>query len=646
MASAEKNCDLASPLEAYVSQQPGSKETFRPLLAAMKQALAEHRPDESARALRKATLPTLDYTSAQSLSRLREKLRQAGVCSPSKTKLAVLSGFTTKQLSQFVDLFLFSAGVDADIYEADYGTFRQEILDPSSHLYSFEPQTVFMAASWRDLAHFPNFQDDQAGLGKLVEAELADWAGLWRTAHERLGCQIIQNNFDLPAWRVLANHEMRHPGSAGAFIAKVNDAFNEQAPPQVTIHDVEHLSACWGKWAWGDERFYHHAKIPCDPACLVDYAHSVASIVSAHMGLAKKCLVLDLDNTLWGGVIGDDGMDGIRLGQGDPESEAFLGFQKYVKGLQARGIILAVCSKNEDAIAREVFERHPDMALRLDDISCFVANWSDKPTNLRSIARQLNIGLDSLVLVDDNPAERAMVRRLAPEVAVPELPNDPAGFIKALERRRYFQTISLRDEDFKRTGYYRENLQRAELESSAQGIEEFLKSLRMAARIAPVEPATLDRSAQLINKTNQFNLTTRRRSAAEVKAITESDDWITRTVSLADRFGDNGLISVVLAQAQGGALTIDTWLMSCRVFKRGVEYLLMDHLCQLAGEMGLSRIRGQYIPTAKNVVVKELYAELGFKECSRQEDGQSFWELSLADWKPPEYFIEESTADG
>ncbi len=646
MANARKERGLDSLLEAYISEQPSFKEAFRPLLAAIKQAVADGRPQEAAQAVRQATLPTLDYTSAQSLFRVRKKLREAGVASPSKTKLAVLSGFTTTQLSQFVDLYLFAAGVDAEIYEADYGTFRQEILDPSSQLYAFEPQMIFIAASWRDLSHWPDFQDDQEGLSKLVEAELADWAGLWQTAHERLGCQIIQNNFDLPAWRALANHEMRHPGSRNGFIAKVNDAFNEQAPPQVTIHDVEHLSACWGKWAWGDERFYHHAKIPCDPARLVDYGHSVASIVAAHLGLAKKCLVLDLDNTLWGGVIGDDGLNGIRLGQGDPESEAFLAFQQYVKSLQRRGVILAVCSKNEDAIAREVFEKHPDMVLRLDDISCFMANWTDKAANLQSIAKQLNIGLDSLVLVDDNPAERAMARRFVPEVAVPELPDDPAGLIRAVERYRYFQAVSLRDEDLKRTGYYRENLQRAELESSAQGIDGFLKSLQMVARIAPIEAATLDRSAQLINKTNQFNLTTRRRTAAEVQAIVEGDSWITRTVSLADRFGDNGLISVLLAEVKDDALVIDTWLMSCRVFKRGVEYMLMDHLCQLAGELGVARVRGRYIPTAKNAVVKELYLELGFTECGQEADGESFWELPLADWKSPDYFIEGSMVHG
>ena len=231
-------------------------------------------------------------------------------------------------------------------------------------------------------------------------------------AHDRLGCQIIQNNFDLPPWRLLGNHDARHPAGFSRYASLVNLGLQDAAPPYVTIHDIDHLAATWGRWSWGEERFYHHAKLACSPEHLVDYAHSLASLVLAQLGAARKCLVLDLDNTLWGGVIGDDGLGGIRLGQGDPEGESFVAFQHYVKGLRERGVILAVCSKNTDSIAREVFEKHTEMVLRLDDISCFMANWDDKATNLGRIAEQLNIGLNSLVFVDDNPAERAIVRRL------------------------------------------------------------------------------------------------------------------------------------------------------------------------------------------------------------------------------------------
>ena len=570
--------------------------------------------------LRRAVLPTLDYTAAQSLHRVYRQLRDRIAAGTPTVKLAVLSSSTSRQLSQLIELQLFAIGAVAEIYEADYGVFRQEILDGGSPLYGFGPKIVFLATGWRDLAHRPNLNDDRPQVERLLRRELAEYSSLWHTLHDRLGCQIIQNNFEQPPWRTLDNHETRHPAGFGRFLTRLNLALADDAPDFVTIHDVDHLAAAAGRWAWGDERFFHHAKLPCAPELLVDYAHSVASLVGAHLGLGKKCLVLDLDNTLWGGVIGDDGLGGIRLGQGDAESEAFLAFQRYVQGLQRRGVILAVCSKNEEHVAREVFEKHPEMVLRLDDISCFVANWTDKATNLRTIAQRLNIGLSSLVLVDDNPAERGLVRRLAPEVAVPELPEDPAGYVRAIEQHRYFQLVSLGAEDYRRTDYYRANAERDQSQSSAGSVDDFLRSMQMTARIGPIEPATLLRSAQLINKSNQFNLTTRRYSAAELAAIADDQRWITLTVALADRFGDNGLISVLLGRVDGDVLEIDTWLMSCRVLKRGVERFLLNHLHELALGRGLVSLRGRYIPTPRNAIVAAHYAELGFTRtaCGRK----------------------------
>ena len=298
--------------------------------------------------------------------------------------------------------------------------------------------------------------------------------------------------------------------ASGGFISRVNDALFDGAPPYVVLHDVDSLAALAGRRAWGDDRMFFHAKLPCAAEFIVDYGFSVASLLAAQLGLSKKCLVLDLDNTCWGGVIGDDGLGGIRLGQGDAEGEAFVAFQQYAKALKQRGILLAVCSKNEEHIAKEVFEKHTEMVLRLDDISCFMANWTDKAANLREIARRLNIGLNSLVLVDDNPAERALVRQLAPEVAVPELPDDPAGFIQAIEPYHYFQTLSIAQEDLQRAEYYRANVQREEALTASADVDEYLRSLAMVARIGPVTPMSLERTAQLINKSNQFNLTTRR----------------------------------------------------------------------------------------------------------------------------------------
>jgi FkbH-like protein len=631
--------ELTIAVEQFVAAgENDRRSTFRLLLDRMKKARDDARFQELAAALRLALTPMLDFTSVQSLNRFYKSLPPA-TRQRSTIRLAILGGFTTHQLRDFIELYLFAAGVSAEIYEADYGVFQQEILDPSSGLYEFKPNVVYLATHWRNLGHLPTLSNSTQEVSALVEAEYRDWALLWQTAHDRLGCQILQNNFDTPPWRSLDNYEMRHAAALSKFIAELNRLLGERAPSYATIHDVEVLSSNAGRRAWGNERFFLHAKMPCAPEYLVDYAHSVSSILAAQSGLSRKCLVLDLDNTLWGGVIGDDGIGGIRVGQGDPEGEAFLSFQRYVKALQTRGVILAVCSKNNEQTAREVFEKHPDMILRLDDISCFVANWTDKATNLRSIAQQLNIGLDSLVFVDDNPAERSIIRQMVPEVAVPEISADPIEFVEVLERHRYFQIATLGSEDFKRTEYYRANAQRAQIQVSAGGLDDFLRSLDMTATIGPIQSTTLERSTQLINKSNQFNLTTRRRTVAELMALTQSPDWLSVTVSLNDRFGDNGLISVVLGHVQQDALEIDTWLMSCRVLKRGVERFLLNYLSEGAQARGLSVIRGEYIPTAKNDLVRNHYAELGFHNVETMSDGHTTWQLPLADYEPLSNFI-------
>jgi FkbH-like protein len=630
-------------VEKYLSLSSDPSAAYKEIARWVKAAIAEERWDQLGEVIPRFIIPGLDYTSAVSLHRTLQKVGQNTRLHGRRTKIAVLGSFTTHQLVSLIELYLCAGGVGAEIYEADYGTFRQEILESESELYRFRPDFIFLATSWRDLGHRPNLTDGQEAVRQKVEAELADWTLLWRTAHERHPCQIIQNNFDLPPWRTLGNHESRHPSGLSRYATLVNLGLEEAAPPFVTIHDIDYLSAMWGRAEWGDERFYHHAKLPCSPEHLVDYAHSLASLILAQLGVVRKCLVLDLDNTLWGGVIGDDGLGGIRLGQGDPESEAFVAFQHYVKSLRLRGVILAVCSKNTDSVAREVFLKHPEMILRLDDISCFIANWDDKATNLGRIAEQLNIGLNSLVFVDDNPAERAIIRQLRPEVSVPELPVDAAGYIMALERHRYFQPVSLSTEDLKRTDYYRADSARAAAETFAEGLDGFLESLEMSARIEPIGPATLERSVQLIHRSNQFNLTTRRHSTAEVQAMTNDDSWLSRTVSLRDRFGDNGLISVLLARLGEGKLEIDTWLMSCRVLKRGVEQFLLNHLVEIARSHGLESLRGEYIPTAKNGLVRDHYASLGFTKRGDGESGHTYWELRVDEsFKPTATFITEN----
>lgn len=604
------------------------------LIGDLKAAAAEGRSDEAAAGLRSALLPDLDYSSAQASLRFYQSLKKSRGESSPQVRMAVLGGYYTATLAPLIELYLFGANLQAEIYEADFGTFRQEILEPRSRLYSLRPGIVFLATGWHDARYLPGVGATAPEVSELCRRELADWLKLWETLHEKLSCTIIQNSFDAPTWRILANHDSRHPAGLARYLARLNLSFQEQAPSYVIIHDADQLAALRGRLAWNDARYYHYGKLPCAPAFLPDYAHSVASLVAAQLGQSKKCLVLDLDNTLWGGVAVEEGIEGIRLGQGDPEAEAFAAFQRYVKGLRDRGVILAVCSKNEDSIVKEVFEKHSEMVLRLSDFSSFKANWNDKVSNLRAIAQQLNLGLDSLVFVDDEPRERALVRRMIPEVAVPEMPEDPAEYIQLLEKYRYFQMVSLAEEDLGRADYYRANAAREAAASSAENLDSFLKSLNMRARVGPITASTIERCAQLINRSNQFNLTTRRYSAVEVRARMESPEWLTLTVSLSDSFGESGLVSCLLASIRGTELLIDTWVMSCRVIKRTVEQFLANQLYAAAWNKGLRTIRGEYIPTPKNLLVRDHFKEMGFSMEGSGQNGHTHWVLHLANDRP------------
>lgn len=632
-------------MAAVQQEQKASRESTRQLIKRLEEAIAANQAAQAVQRFRQGITPDLDLSAATSLARYLPKLRQSAEVTSTQTRVAVLGSATTTQLASLLDLFLFAWGVDANLYEADYGVFRQEILNPESALYRFQPQILFLATSRRDLTRVPAATDSASAVEAAVAAEVQEWGALWQRAHEGLGCQIIQNNFELPSRRVFGNFELSHPASLSNFVERVNRELRRHAPPFVTLHDLDALAASVGRATWDDERFFHIAKLPCAPACLVRYAYGVAALMAAHLGQSKKCLVLDLDNTLWGGVIGDDGVAGIHLGQGDPLGEAYVSFQRYAKALGERGVILAVCSKNEESLAREPFEKHPEMVLRGDDFSCFVANWEDKVTNLKRIAQQLNIGLQSLVFVDDNPAERDLVRQFLPEVAVPEMPEDPAEYAAALERHCYFEVAALSAEDFQRREFYRANIERQQALSGHASLDEFLRSLDMRARVGPIREADLERSVQLIGKSNQFNLTTRRHTSAEVLQMMASPDWVTFTVTLSDRFGDNGLISVLLACQRDAALYVDTWLMSCRVLQRGVERLLLNHLVAAARQRGLQRIRGEFIPTAKNKLVQNHYQQLGFSLVHRDPDGRACWELCIANgWTPlPHHIREESS---
>ena len=401
--------------------------------------------------------------------------------------------------------------------------------------------------------------------------------------------------------------------------------------------DVARASEGDGIGAWFDAGRWMQAKMEIAPPAAPLYGDLVARIVAAQRGMSKKCLVLDLDNTLWSGVIGDDGLEGIVLGEGSAAGEAHLALQRYALQLKARGVILAVCSKNDTTIAEAVFRDHPEMLLRRADFAAFVANWEDKAANLKTIAGRLNIGLDSLVFVDDNPVERARVRESLPMVAVPELPEDVAYYVGCLANAGYFETVSFTPDDQVRAEQYAANTEREALLGSSESVDDFLRGLRMSVVFGPVKAVDLSRVTQLINKTNQFNPTTRRYTAEEVEAIAAAPEMISLQFRLLDRFGDNGLISILILRPepeQADVLQIDTWVMSCRVFGRDLEFEAMNIAVETARRRGVRAFRANYIPTKKNGVIRDLYPRLGFTRVNAEmpADGTIQWHLNLAEY--------------
>jgi FkbH-like protein len=411
------------------------------------------------------------------------------------------------------------------------------------------------------------------------------------------------------------------------------------AEGSVVLVDIARLAASVGLENWDDPRHWHASKVGFAPSLLPVYGDVVARTIAASRGLSRKCLVLDLDNTLWGGVVGDDGLAGIQLGQGSAGGEAFLAVQRMALELRARGVVLAVCSKNDEHNALLPFRDHPDMLLREDHIAVFQANWTDKAANLRAIAAILNIGVDSLVLLDDNPAERMQVRRELPLVAVPELPDDPALYPRTLAAAGYFEAIAFSNEDRERATYYQENAQRAAALTASGGVTAYLGSLEMVCTIGLVDEVARSRVVQLINKSNQFNLTTRRYSESELtSAIKDSSRHLVQ-VRLADRFGDNGIISVLIADKKDEVWEIDTWLMSCRVLGRRVEEACLAHLVGAARLEGARELLGRYIPSPKNVMVADHYKKLGFSH-AWTVDGSTLWRLALDNYRAPDLEME------
>ncbi len=557
-------------------------------------------------------------------------------------RIAVLGGSTTNELVDLWELLLLDQGFKPTFYQTEYGRYYTDAVLSPEEIVSFKPDLIFVSTSVRNIESFPPLQTTPDQLTAHLAAELGRFQQIWNSLEEKVGCQIIQNNFELPLWAPLGNLDAVHPGGHSRFVTALNLEFAREAShrPKLMLQDIHGLSARLGLNQWFDHDRWFSYKIAHTVEANHLMAQSLTSMVRALYGRSRKVLVLDLDNTLWGGVIGDDGVDKIKIGRETPVAEAYTAFQEYCLAQRDRGVLLAVCSKNEEETARQGFQ-HPDSVLKLEHFSAFKANWNPKNENIAEIARELNLGIDSLVFVDDNPAERAIVAAQLPGVAVPDVGDEVSRFADILERERLFEPVSLGTEDLQRARLYTENAHRASLQQQFANYGEYLQSLEMKAEIDVFRPVYIERIAQLTNKSNQFNLTGRRYTLAEMESLMADQGFIALYGRLADRFGDNGLISVVLGRKEGSALHMDLWLMSCRVLKREMEFAMLEALIARARAAAIDRILGYFIPTKKNAMVAGHYQALGFEQVSEQ-DGATVWSLDLRTCEPQTHHIQTS----
>jgi FkbH-like protein len=548
-------------------------------------------------------------------------------------RIALLATSTVNHFRDVLACWLAREGFRAEFFLSDYDTLHQTILDSGSELYRFQPDIVWLFTSYRDVRiEAVGPMDMQAVLHRVNEA-VGKSASLWDAIRKRCSCQIIQNNADLPRLRPLGNLEGSAAWSHSGLLSRFNLALGEAAGAGVIVFDIEYLSAFYGKERWHDARYWYHSKHAFDLDAYGLVAQRAAKLIAAIKGRARRALILDLDNTPWGGIIGDDGIEGIRLGS-TTDGEAFVDFQRYLRELKRRGIVLCVCSKNDEATAMEPFELHPDMVLRLEDIAVFKANWRNKADNIRAIAQTLNLGLDAFAFVDDNPAERDLVRRLVPEVIVVNLPEDPAGFAAAVDEAGLFETTTVTEEDARRGDQYRENALRQDLRESFTDLTAYLESLSMISECGDLDSFHLVRATQLINKSNQFHLTTTRYTETQFEVFVRDPACRVRYYKLCDRFGDNGLIAVViLTRVDGATAFIDTWVMSCRVLARTMEEFICRDIFSAARTLGCARVVGKYIPTKKNGLVAGLYDRLGFLR-EAAEDTATVWSVDLTQGAP------------
>lgn len=543
-------------------------------------------------------------------------------------RIALLSGSTINELKDILEIFLLNYGIKPEFYLSEYNKYYEDAVFDNSELEKFNPDIVYVFTSSRNIIHDFDLSTSEENINVKLELEYNKYHSIWDNIKKKYNAVIIQNNFEYPNYRLLGNKDISDIHGLSNFLMRLNNKFYEYAENNQSffICDINYIAAEYGLSKWHSDKLYALYKLPCDLMAFPDIAYNVANIIKSIYGKNKKAIALDLDNTLWGGVISEDGEENVKVGPEIPEGEIYLDFQKYIKKLKSLGILLNVVSKNDEDMAISGLKK-TDGVLKPDDFIKIKANWEPKSDNIIKISKGLNLGADAFAFIDDNPMERDIVRKNVPGVGIANV-SLPENYIRELDRSGFFEVTNVTKEDIDKTRQYKEMQEREDFKNSFVDYTEYLKSLDMKAEIGAFEEKYYDRISQLSNKSNQFNLTTKRYTVEDIKKISEDKNYITLYGKLIDKFGDNGIVSLVIGRICGSELDLELFLMSCRVLKREMEYKMLDALVEECRSIGVDNINAKYIKTEKNSMVKNLLADFEFTKLNEDEHGNSEWELS------------------
>ncbi|MCR5410375.1 MAG: HAD-IIIC family phosphatase [Lachnospiraceae bacterium] len=550
-------------------------------------------------------------------------------------RVAVLGNVATQFLSQAIGGYAHLCGMNLKVFDADYDQIDAQLLDPSSETYGYAPDYILLYLA-TDRIYEEFMKSDPSLRASFADEMIGKLKRYWDLIEAHCGARILQMGFTSINDAEFGSYGLRTAEAFAYQMKKLDWLLSREAGERKGVYPVDILSVQQeiGTGKFYDPVLYYNAKVNIALDSMGYVAKKVFDVIDSLQGHAKKCVILDLDNTLWGGVIGDDGLSGIEIGELG-RGHAYADLQLWLKSLKQRGILLAVCSKNEEDTAKEPFISHEEMVLKLSDIAIFVANWQDKASNIRYIQQTLNIGMDSMVFIDDNPFERELVRSMIPEICVPELPSDPACYLGYLQSLNLFETASYSSEDADRTGMYQAEAKRRESEAAFASLDEYLVSLEMEGEALPFDEMHYPRIAQLTQRSNQFNLRTVRYTEEDIARIASDEGYVTLYYTLKDKFGDHGLVSVVILKKESpDVFFVDTWLMSCRVLKRGMEEFIINHLVSAAGENGAKTLKAEYIPTKKNKMVEHIYEQMGFDSA-----GDNKYSLNVNDFRELKTYI-------